>query len=290
LKEDIQAGDAKFPATVCHYWDAYRPNAASKTTRPEKLVGYIRVARALMTDGRSAEAVDIIASGVARVANMLSDVPVVRLGSRPHRALERQLASSQTGLAAYRSMLFDAAPGAEDSKAQWEKMANGARRIVGTLLDVLPAKINSDFLDWVPAIADDGSGTSEFPPGPNIYRVPVGERTIDVRMSSIHAVKGETHFATLVVETFYHNHALKSLLPWLLGERQGSQAPRGGRPTGTRELRRLRMNYVALTRSTHVVCLAVPANALGVAAERASISSRLEAQGWRIVEVPTASG
>jgi hypothetical protein len=289
LKEEVQAGDAKFPATVCHYWDGYHPNAASKTARPEKFVGYIRAARALMTEGRSAEAVDSIASAVARVVNTLSDVPVVRLGPRPHRALERQLANSQEGQAAYRRILLDAAPGAEDSKAQWGRMVCDVERIVAILVDVPKAKINSDFLNWVPAIVHNGNEASRFPPGPNIYRVPVGERTIDVRMSSIHAVKGETHFAALVVETFYYNHALKSLLPWLLGERQGSQAPSGGKPVGIRELRRLRMNYVALTRSTHIVCLAVPANALGVAAERESITSRLEAQGWRIREIPTAN-
>jgi hypothetical protein len=289
LKEDIQAGDAKFPATVCHYWDAYRPNAASKTARPEKLVGHIRIARALMADGRSAEAVDVIASGVARVANLLSDTPVVRPGPRPHRTLERQLASSQEGLDAYRRMLLNAAPGANDSKAQWEKMTDDTRCIAGILLGVPSTEISSGLLNWVPAIADYSNETSEFPPAPNTYRVPVGKRAIDVRMSSIHAVKGETHFATLVVETFYHNHALKSLFPWLLGERQGSQAPRGGRLVGTRELRRLRMNYVALTRSTHVVCLAIPANSLGVDAKRrVSLGSRLEAQGWRIVEVPAA--
>jgi hypothetical protein len=68
LKEEVQAGDPKFPATVCHYWDGYHPNATSKSARPEKLVGYIRVARALMADGRTAEAVDLIASGVVRMA------------------------------------------------------------------------------------------------------------------------------------------------------------------------------------------------------------------------------
>jgi DNA helicase II / ATP-dependent DNA helicase PcrA len=290
LKEDIRAGDAKFPATVCHYWDAYRPNAASKTARPENLVGYIRVARALMTDGRSAEAVDTIASGVTRVANVLSDVPVVRSRSRPHRALEQQLASSQEGLAAYRRILLDAAPGAEDSTAQWGRMVSDIQLIVRILLDVPQVKLNSNFLNWVPATAADGNEPSEFPPpGPNIYRVPVGDRTIDVRMSSIHAVKGETHFATLVMETFYHNHALKSLLPWLLGARQGAQTPGQGKPASTRELRRLRMNYVALTRSTHVLCLAVPANTLGATTEEASLSSRLEAQGWRIREIPATS-
>jgi DNA helicase II / ATP-dependent DNA helicase PcrA len=289
VKEEIQAGDAKFPATVCHYWDGYHPNAASKTARPENLVGYIRVARALMTDGRTAEAVDLIASGVAGMANMLSETPVVRPGSRPHRALERQLANSQSGLAAYRSMLLDAAPGGEDSKAQWERLTYTARRVVAALLDVASVEIENEFLNWVPAIVDDSHKASEFPPGPNIYRVTVGERTIDVRMSSIHAVKGETHFASLIVETFYQNHALESLFPWLLGERQASPAPGGGKSASVRELRRLRMNYVALTRSTHVVCLAIPSKSLGTAVERAACSSRLEAQGWRITEVPAVS-
>ncbi len=41
-------------------------------------------------------------------------------------------------------------------------------------------------------------------------------------MSSIHAVKGETHFATLILETFLYSHAIKSLLPWLLGKRRGA--------------------------------------------------------------------
>jgi hypothetical protein len=176
LKEDIQAGDAKFPATVCHYWDGYQPNAASKTARPKELVNYIRVARALMAGGRSAEATDCIASGVARMANMLSDVPLIRLGSRPHRAFERQLASSQSGLAAYRSILLNAAPGTEDSKAQWQKITYAVRTIVAILLNLSPAKINSDFLNWIPPIADESDDTNEYPSGPNIYRVVCHER------------------------------------------------------------------------------------------------------------------
>jgi hypothetical protein len=45
------------------------------------------------------------------------------------------------------------------------------------------------------------------------------------------------------------------------------------------------MNYVALTRSTHVVSLAVPEKSLGDAPERASVIARLEAQGWKVVEI-----
>jgi len=107
----------------------------------------------------------------------------------------------------------------------------------------------------------------------------VGHRLIDVRLSSIHAVKGETHFATLVLETYYRTHSLKSLLSWLLGERQGS----GG--ASKAQMRRLRLNYVAFTRSTHIVCIAIPEAALGGAMKGVENASRLEAGGWRIVRI-----
>jgi DNA helicase II / ATP-dependent DNA helicase PcrA len=290
-REGIKPGDAKFPATVCHYWDGYNPNTASKTARPKEFVNYVRAARALMTDGRSTEAVDVMASGIARLANMLSDAPVVRLGSRPHRALERQLAGSPIGLATYRGLLLDAAPGTEDSSARWEEMADAVRLIVGELLAEPPAKVRADFLDWVDPAADDNDEASKAaPPGPNIYQVRVDGRTIDVRMSSIHAVKGETHFATLVVETFFHCHAIKSLMPWLLEKRRGANRSETGKTVSARDLRRLRMNYVALTRATHVVCLAVPTSALGADAQRASVIVGLEEQGWRVIEITSAGG
>jgi DNA helicase II / ATP-dependent DNA helicase PcrA len=288
LKEDIGAGHAKFPATVSHYWDGYHPDAAPKAARPKEFVRYMRAARTLMEGGRSAEATDVIASGIARMANMLGGPAAVRLGPRPHRGLERQLAGSPAALAAYRMLLLRAAPGAEDSEAQWKGTADAARLTVGTLLGVSPAKVSSGFLGWIPAHVNAGEGITVAPPGPNIYRVPAGRRTIDVQMGSIHSVKGETHFATLVLETFYYGHALKSLFPRLLGDHPGSTAAGKRKPAAARELRRLRMNYVALTRSTHVICLAVPDKSLGEAPQKASLISRLEAQGWRIVEIATA--
>jgi DNA helicase II / ATP-dependent DNA helicase PcrA len=283
-RDSINPGHPKFPATVAHYWDGYRPNAALKTARPKELVNCVRAGRALMAHGRSAEGVDIIASGVARLANSLSDSPVVRLGSRPHRALEWRLRIAPECLTAYRSLLVNSAPGTEDTEAKWEEMRNAVRVVVGELLGEPPGKVKSDLLDWADPSAADNEPTREAPPGPNICRVRLGGRAIDVRMSSIHGVKGETHFATLVLETFFYNHAIRSLLPWLRGKRRGAVV-RPGRTVGARELRRLRMSYVALTRATHVVCLALPQSALGTGTERASATTDLEEQGWRIIEI-----
>ncbi len=60
-----------------------------------------------------------------------------------------------------------------------------------------------------------------------MQRIPAAGRVIEVQMGSIHAVKGETHFATLVLETHNHKHSIKSLLPWLLEDASGPIDARG---------------------------------------------------------------
>jgi hypothetical protein len=199
-KEDISAGHDKFPATVGHYWDGYHMDAAPKAARPKEFVRNIRAARTLIEGGRSAEAADMIASGIARIANMVGGPAAVALGTRPHRGLERQLAGSQAALAAYRTLLLRAAPGSEDSEAEWKRTADAARFVAATLLGVAPAKVDGGFFNWIPAHVAGGEGPTLASPGPNTYRVSASGRVVDVQMGSIHSVKGETHFATLVLE------------------------------------------------------------------------------------------
>jgi hypothetical protein len=90
--------------------------------------------------------------------------------------------------------------------------------------------------------------------------------------------------ATLVLETHNHKHSLKSLIPWLLKDASGPRDVRG-KPVGPQQSKRLRLYYVALTRSTHIVCLAIPKTALGEAGERDHRIARLTARGWTIKEI-----
>jgi DNA helicase II / ATP-dependent DNA helicase PcrA len=279
IKEEVVAGHPHFPASVSHYWSGYQPDAAFKTPRPKKLVNHVRAARALMADCRPAEAVNMLASGIARLANMVTGESSIRLSSRPHLALDRQLAGSLSGKTAYRHLLLSMTPDIEDSAAQWDMFADDARAAVGALIDTPAAKIKSDFLDWAPANEDRSDVEAVRALLPNTYRVSVGDHLIEVQLSSIHAVKGETHFATLVLETYYKTHSLKSLLSWLLGERQGSDG------ASKAQMRRLRLNYVAFTRSTHILCCAIPEAALGGAMRSAENTSRLAAAGWRVVRI-----
>ena len=44
------------------------------------------------------------------------------------------------------------------------------------------------------------------------------KREVDMEFGSIHSVKGRTHLATLVLETFMKSHNMKSILDYLCGE------------------------------------------------------------------------
>ena len=92
-----------------------------------------------------------------------------------------------------------------------------------------------------------------------------------VRVGSIHAAKGETHTATLVLETFYHAHHLKKLKPWLLGDR------RGGAGESAALQSRIKLHYVAMTRPSRLLCVALRADSLND-----KDIKNLRDRGWRI--------
>jgi len=101
-------------------------------------------------------------------------------------------------------------------------------------------------------------------------------------VGSIHSVKGETHTATLVLETFWKDrsgrHNLELLLPWLNGTNSG------GTQIGVQQQTRLKIHYVAMTRPSHLLCLAMKRstfeNDQGVLEQ--SMLDQIRNHGWQI--------
>lgn len=116
----------------------------------------------------------------------------------------------------------------------------------------------------------------------NFYGHPPRDPKVHIRLGSIHSVKGETHTATLVLDSFFHKHHLSELKPWILGERTGGIKNNSrGKPEleGSRMLGRLKLHYVAMTRPSHQLCLAMRRDAF--------VDGELEllkAQGWLTVD------
>jgi DNA helicase-2/ATP-dependent DNA helicase PcrA len=122
-----------------------------------------------------------------------------------------------------------------------------------------------DFLKW------EQANPTELRRRDNKFRDSAGTPAVEVRMGSIHSIKGETHTATLVLETYFKKHHLEALKPWLLGEKTGGD----GQNDLTKS--RLRQHYVALTRPTHLLCLALRESSLSP-----DEINTLKARGWRV--------
>lgn len=115
----------------------------------------------------------------------------------------------------------------------------------------------------------------------NMIQHPDGFR---VELSTIHGVKGETHDATLVLETKYHCFDLETMLPYLTGDLPNQEHPNEilrDNPHHSAAFKPnkkfMRQLYVAMSRPKHLLCLAVHANHI-TPEQKAS----LEAVGWRL--------
>ena len=82
----------------------------------------------------------------------------------------------------------------------------------------------------------------------NKFNYSNGEITFDIDISTIHKVKGETHTATLVLETFNRTYDLKQLLNLLKGKTIKSSS--------TTDIKK-KLLYVAMSRPTHLLCFAI---------------------------------
>ena len=105
----------------------------------------------------------------------------------------------------------------------------------------------------------------------NTYKYEDSPGSLDIPITTIHQAKGQTHHATLVLETFVlRKHDLKDLLHFLLGER----------PEDMDELQEkyLKQIFVAMSRPKYLVCLAM--NEAHISEEEIN---KLEDLGWLFV-------
>lgn len=93
---------------------------------------------------------------------------------------------------------------------------------------------------------------------------------VKVELSSIHAIKGETHAATLLLDTFIGKPLVKRIIPFLLGSKIPLQIE-------DKHKRAICGSFVAFTRPTHLLAVAAPESHL-----KENEISKLEERGWTI--------
>lgn len=111
------------------------------------------------------------------------------------------------------------------------------------------------------------------------------QENVRIELGSIHSIKGETHAATLLLETFAYEHFIKSILPWMIGKKVN-----GAEADSPRKKDRLRLSYVAFTRPKYLLGLAVPFKSLGNKNQVIEKNiAKLEARGWNVYRIESHS-
>jgi hypothetical protein len=227
--------------------------------------------------------VETLASGLVRLAARIGDQNYPWRKARTHRAVVEVLKDDDSALSAYHRLItwafFD---GVQLTKNSWESLRDDIWMVMSGLCPASTRIDKSDpFLAWCdePPVICGESGSNGTDVRPNVYRVGSGARHVDIQLGSIHSVKGQTHLATLLLSTYFRAHSSERMMAWLLGKKANG----GG--AGEEDQKRLLQTYVAMTRPTHLVCLAIPEFALGTGNRLKQGIAALKGRGWQVARI-----
>lgn len=269
--------DDNTPRYVAHYWSEYDHELTALEPKPATFLQYLAAGRALtQSSGESHHLVDKFADATLRLVAILKPTAGLHPRKRRHRQLLQRLAELPEAERTYIEIVAALVGhgGSDSFLADWPtawgpKIRNVADALAG---EIIASREATTFLfGQAASVEAQAAPTSRRD---NIYRHPPQDTKVEIKVGSIHSVKGETHTATLVLDTFYVKHHLLMLKPWLLGAKSG-----GGSEKKTL-LSRLRQHYVAMTRPSHLLCLAMREDYL-----TKSDMDQLKTLGWRVARV-----
>lgn len=100
---------------------------------------------------------------------------------------------------------------------------------------------------------------------------------VDIELSTIHGVKGETHDATLVLETFYKAADVKQMLGYMV-EPSKERLKKN-------QKKFMKQLYIAVSRPKHLLCLAMHQDNI-----KDKQRTSLAAAGWKVVDISNKKG
>lgn len=273
----LQQGEDKIPRHLGDFWSGYEARMAKLEPRMDELVAYIRLAQHLRKSaGECNESFRLIMRGISELIRVIKPEAIPRR-VRTSRWIMEELKSDAEAMKSLRMLLWawlvEARPLAE---GDWP---NAVATLRSALTPILSGEWNDaagEFCRWStkqPATSLLTETTRST--APNVYRFEHNGRFVNIEVGTIHSAKGQTHTATLVVETFAWEHDLTDLLPWLSGQKTGAE-----RKCGQRREERMRLVYTAMTRPSHLLCLALRRGAVD-GKTRGDLIDR----GWKVVDL-----
>lgn len=272
-------GENKIPRHLGDYWGGYEAHVAKFEPRLDELVVYVRLAQHVRKSaGECNESFRLIMRGISELIRVARPEAIPRR-VRTSRWIVEELKNAAEAIKSLRRLLWDwlveARPLVE---GDWP---NAVATLRSALTPILSGEWNEtagEFCRWstkqpATSLLTETTGST----APNVYRFEHNGRFVDIEVGTIHSAKGQTHTATLVVETFAWKHDLEDLLPWLSGQREGS-----GQGCGQRRGERMRLVFTAMTRPSHLLCLALRGSAVSEETKHDLIHC-----GWEVVDLET---
>lgn len=146
---------------------------------------------------------------------------------------------------------------------------DSVKAFVPNLLSIFKKRIekSSEFINCESSIEIQAKVKGECSIKDNTYKCP--NTGLEVKVGTVHSAKGETHLATLYVETYYNKkHESERLSCCFCGQSKAFK--------GDYDRESARIAYVAMSRPTHLLCFAIHQNHFDLIKDRV--------KGWEIVD------
>jgi hypothetical protein len=284
-QKDEETG-ADRPRRVGDYWSAYDPEIGRPDSRPKTFMQYVQSGLAAsVASGEAHHATERIAEGILRLATMSSQSKGYTGRKHKHRLVLESIAADPELSASYVDFVFNVVTGRVGfSRESWEiRWRPTVRDIAKNVSGGLPAGAEADeFLSWGQLTHGVAEEARRGAPGENSYSYLRDGREVRIKVGSIHSIKGQTHAATLVLETAWYGRNLSQIMPWLCGTPQKLSSS-----GDKRQKTRLRTHYVAMTRPSHLLCLALHEQSLSESngSLNQAMIEKLKERGWDVVGV-----
>ena len=215
--------DDNVPRYVAHYWSEYDHKMTALEPRPETFLQYVAAGRALArSSGEAHHVVEKVADGVLRLAVILNPTADLPARKRKHRYVRELLASyvgaDKNYIGIVSALTADGSGNAVPTN--WRSVWAPRVKAVAEILSGTPVD-SAEAMAFLSDQAELGGRTqpSLTAQRDNVFRFPRQNPKVEIRVGSIHSVKGETHTATLILDTYYRKHHLETLKPWLFGKK-----------------------------------------------------------------------
>lgn len=262
-KEDTL--EKHIPKGVFDYWPQYEAKSIAKGYTPRYLIDFFRIGKQDFNNKQDTFfQIDRILQGIRIIINKDQSGNKIKNTRNLMRAFTDQL-DTKDKILRFRDKLFLIRKNNLASEKEW----NSCLILVKEVCSLFDAnKVEGDFVKWGPILNDLTEETAKSKTVKNAYTYKHNEREIEIKLDSIHGVKGKTHLSTLVLETFQRSHRLKNILPFIYGKT----------PSTKNKTDNLKCHYVAMTRARGLLCLAMPIENL----QQKDIN-KLEDKGWKII-------